>query len=38
MEDRSYLAWPFFDDGHRDYVREVEGIDRGMVVNTCEYL
>jgi acyl-CoA dehydrogenase len=24
MADTSYLAWPFFDDGHRDFAREVE--------------
>jgi len=24
MADTSYLAWPFFDEGHRDYAREVE--------------
>jgi len=24
MADTSYLAWPFFDDGHRAYAREVE--------------
>ena len=24
MEDKSHLAWPFFDEGHRDYAREVE--------------
>ena len=24
MGDASYLAWPFFDDGHRAYAREVE--------------
>jgi acyl-CoA dehydrogenase len=24
MADASYLAWPFFDDGHRDWAREVE--------------
>ena len=24
MADKSYLAWPFFDDGHRDFAREVE--------------
>lgn len=24
MSDKSYLAWPFFDDGHRDYAHEVE--------------
>lgn len=24
MADTSYLAWPFFDDGHRGYARELE--------------
>jgi acyl-CoA dehydrogenase len=24
MADASYLAWPFFDEGHREYAREVE--------------
>jgi acyl-CoA dehydrogenase len=24
VADTSYLAWPFFDDGHRTYAREVE--------------
>jgi acyl-CoA dehydrogenase len=24
MADTSYLAWPFFEDGHRDFAREVE--------------
>jgi acyl-CoA dehydrogenase len=24
MADTSYLAWPFFDDGHRAYARELE--------------
>jgi acyl-CoA dehydrogenase len=24
MADTSYLAWPFFDDGHRGFAREVE--------------
>jgi len=24
VPDKSYLAWPFFDDGHRDFAREVE--------------
>jgi acyl-CoA dehydrogenase len=24
MADTSYLTWPFFDDGHRDFAREVE--------------
>jgi len=24
MADRSFLAWPFFDEGHRRHVREVE--------------
>jgi acyl-CoA dehydrogenase len=24
MADASYLAWPFFDDGHRDFAREAE--------------
>ena len=24
MADTSYLAWPFFDDGHRDFARETE--------------
>ena len=24
MADTSYLAWPFFDNGHRDFAREVE--------------
>ena len=24
MADASYLAWPFFDNGHRDFAREVE--------------
>jgi acyl-CoA dehydrogenase len=24
MADKSYLDWPFFDDGHRDFAREVE--------------
>ncbi len=24
MTDTSHLAWPFFDDGHRDYAREIE--------------
>ncbi len=24
MADTGYLAWPFFDDGHRDFAREVE--------------
>jgi acyl-CoA dehydrogenase len=24
MADTSYLAWPFFDHGHRDFAREVE--------------
>jgi len=24
MADTSYLAWPFFDGGHRDFAREVE--------------
>jgi acyl-CoA dehydrogenase len=25
MSDRSFLAWPFFDDGHRQQARECEG-------------
>src|SRR3974390_1026602 len=24
MSDQSFLAWPFFDDGHRDLVAELE--------------
>ena len=24
MADTSYLSWPFFDDGHRDFAREVD--------------
>ncbi len=24
MADKSYLAWPFFDEGHREFAREVE--------------
>ena len=24
MPDKSFLAWPFFDDGHRDLAQELE--------------
>ena len=25
MADTSFLAWPFFDDGHRAFARDLEG-------------
>jgi acyl-CoA dehydrogenase len=31
MADTSYLAWPFFDDGHRDFAREVERWAAGVL-------